>query len=504
MPKDAGPLPEPRRGVAELSAPPTLVRASEVQDRAAPARLDVTFDPDVTTFEELGRKLEGWGFSVLDGDGESWRVGPPPGQEWPARLLPLPEIAAVTESVDLATLETGAVREGSERYGERLHQWSWREGGPVETVTGGSSPPKPVLPHALPPVAVRCLAPIRSAMESGVSVGLGWERALVQEPLAWAVVLEDYGACKASGWFAVRADGSLDGLRIAERRVEDVTATTVQEAAIEYLRAVRPVDDPAAAAAFDLVRQAPTDMLARGIDAAAPGPFQARLWQELDKRDPDAALLLGEKARSPSVRAAVTAEVEALRTAALSDPAAPAETIYAALTVWRPGPQDPPELLERLKGHPWPRIRARAWEIALETSDAACAARAESLERASVAVATALYRECPQQPVRVAAFNYLAKLDPVAAAAVVRVVLEEPETVRTGILAARHAAALERYELLEELVRRKTVSRDVRRVALELLVNGRQPSVDELVEQHGGYLGYRRPSVAGATADGAP
>ena len=97
------------------------------------------------------------------------------------------------------------------------------------------------------------------------------------------------------------------------------------------------------------------------------------------------------------------------------------------------------------------------------------------------------------------AFQRVAALDPVAAGAMVRVVLEEPETVRTGIAAVRQAAALERWDLLEATVRRPTVSRDVRRVALEFLVKASAPVAEELVEQHGAYVGYK-PAEAYAPA----
>ncbi len=504
-PPEDGPLAEPRMGVAEVSTPAEVVRATEVQDRTAPPRLDVWFDPDATTFEALGRKLESWGFSILDGDGESWRVGAPPGAEWPARLLPLPEVASVGEAVDIVTLETGALREGSERYGQLVHTWSWREGGPVASVTGGPPPAEPLLPHALPPSVVRCLAPVRTAMKTGVSVGVGWERGLLEDPPTWVAVLEDYGACKASGWLALRPDAAVDTLTIGGRPVAQLDPTVIHGAAVDYLRVLRPYDDPAALAAWDILRQAPTETLAAAVEAVAPGPFQERLWEELDQRDPDAAVILAERSSSPVLRAGVTAEVEALRTAALVEPDAPSEAVYAALTVWRPGPADPPGILDRLRTHPSPRVRERAWELTIDATSAACSARAKTVETADVSLASAIYRECPQQPVRVAAFNHLLKLDRVAAAAVVNVVLEEPETTRTGVLAARHAAALERYDLLEALVRRTSVSRDVRRVGLDLLMKAERPEAAELVEQHGAYVGYRpasAPPLVPPTADG--
>ncbi len=485
-----GPLPEPRRGVTEVVTPPEVLRPTEVQDRAAPPKLDIWFDPDVTTFDGLRIRLEGWGFSILDGDGESWRVGVPQGNDWPARLLPLPEVAKVTEAVDLIAFETGAFREGSERYGDRVHSWSWRPGGPVEAFTGGRAPPDPVLPHALPAQVVRCLAPARTDMTTGVSVGVGWERGLMTSPSAWVLVLEDYGACHASGWVALRAEAPVTTLSVGGRPVAELDGPTVHALAVDYLRQPRPYEDPSAIAAWDLLRTAPTDTLAAAVADVAPGPFQARLWEALDQRDHAAALELAGKSTSPVLRGAVTAEVEGLRGSALTDPAAPADAVYAALTVWRPGPGDPPGILERLRQSPSPRVRERAWELTLDATMTSCMERMASVATADLTTASAVYRECPQQPVRMPAFQRVAALDRVAAGAMVRVVLEEPETLRTGIAAVRQAAALERYDLLEALVPRASVPREARRVALEFLVRASIPAATELVEQHGSYLGY--------------
>jgi hypothetical protein len=504
-PAEDGPLPEQRVGVFEVSTPPSVVRATEVQDRAAVPRLDVWFEPTTTSFDALGARLSAWGFSILDGDGESWRVGPPLGTNWPARLLPLPEVANVTEAVDPVVLETGAVREGSERYGELVHRWSWGEGGPTQSVTGGAAPPEPKLPHALPTHVVRCLAPVRAELATGVSVGIGWERAYIAQPRSWVLLVEDYGACRATGWLVLRPDASVDNLQVAGRPVADVDDATLYAAAIDYLRVERPLDDAAAVSAWDLLRGAPTDTLAGAVALVAPGPHQERLWQELDQRDSNAALSLAEASESPNLRAQAAAESEQARAAILADGSASASALLATMNVWRPGPDDPPGLMERLRAHPSPRVRERAWEITAEVTAAACDARAATLGAADVTAVSAIYRECPQQTVRVSAFNRLSTLDAVAASAVVRVVLEEPETTRTGILAARQAAALERYDLLEALVRRQTVGRDVRRVALELMVRGQQPQTAELIEQHGSYLGYRAPGASvPTTADGAP
>jgi hypothetical protein len=115
--------------------------------------------------------------------------------------------------------------------------------------------------------------------------------------------------------------------------------------------------------------------------------------------------------------------------------------------------------------------------------------------------------------VRSPAFQRVAALDKVAAGAMLRVVLEDPETVRTGIAAVRQAEALERDDLLDALVRRPTVARDVRRVALEYLVKEGNANAAELIEQHGAYLGYKPlpgaaavPAAAGvgAVSDNPP
>ncbi|MDP2309368.1 MAG: hypothetical protein Q8P18_25330 [Pseudomonadota bacterium] len=492
------PLPEPRLGVSEVVTPPEVLRPTEVQDGAAPPQLDIWFDPDVTTFDAMRARLVGWGFSILDGDGESWRVGVPRGSDWPARLLPLPEVARVTEAIDLIALESGAFREGSERYGKLTHSWSWRPGGPVQAVSGGRAPPDPVLPHALPPQAIRCLAPLRTEMATGVSVGVGWERALVANPPTWVLVLEGFGACDASGWILLSADAPVTTLTVGGRPVSELDGATIHALAVDYLRQPRPYEDASALAAWDLLRTAPSDTLAAAVTAVAPGPFQERLWEELDQRDHAAALALAGQSASPVLRGAVTAEVESLRTASLTDPKAPADAVYAALTVWRPGPTDPPDILNRLRQSPSPRVRERAWELTLDATMAGCLERLKSVASADVTTASAVYRECPQQPVRTAAFQRVAALDRVAAGAMLNVVLEEPETLRTGVAAVRHTAAIERWDLLEALVQRPSVARDVRRVALEFLVRASVPQAAELVEQHGAYLGYDPGPAAGA------
>jgi hypothetical protein len=273
--------------------------------------------------------------------------------------------------------------------------------------------------------------------------------------------------------------------------VAELDTPTVHALAIEALGRPRAYADPTGIAAWDLLRDAPEDTLVQAFASIAPGPFQERLWEELDQRDHAAAVKAASTASSPVLRAKVTAEVDTLRATALSDPKASAAAQFAALTVWRPGPTDPPDILERLRSSPSPKVREKAWELTLDATNEACTARVGGVATADLAAATKVYRECPQQPVRMAAFQRVATLDKVAAAAMVRVVLEEPETVRTGIAAVRAANALERSDMLAETVRRTTIARDVRRVALDFLVKADDPAAAELVDEHGSYLGYK-------------
>ncbi|HND32630.1 MAG TPA: hypothetical protein PLA94_21690, partial [Myxococcota bacterium] len=180
----------PLFGVTELVTPPGLLRASQVQDQAAPALLDVWFEADHTDAAGLRKLLEEAGFTVLFGDGESFRVRAPQGRGWPDRLAALPEVRRVAEALERDRLSSGAFREGSERYGELLHTWSWVEGGPQQSYTGAKPPLDPIFPAQSPPELVRCLSPLRSELLDGVSTGPGWERALVKEPVAWALVLQ--------------------------------------------------------------------------------------------------------------------------------------------------------------------------------------------------------------------------------------------------------------------------------------------------------------------------
>jgi hypothetical protein len=176
----AAPLPAaPRRGVGEVPTPAEVVRASLVQEVEAPGFVDVWFDAERLDFAQLGTRLEGWGLTRTDGDGRSWRVAAPEGgARLLDRLLLADGVADARVSLARGTLPSGAVREGSERYGELAHTWSIGPDGPRQSVTGGSPVPPPVLPAALPAGARACLGSVQEDLADGVSAGVGWERAL--------------------------------------------------------------------------------------------------------------------------------------------------------------------------------------------------------------------------------------------------------------------------------------------------------------------------------------
>ena len=85
-------------------------------------------------------------------------------------------------------------------------------------------------------------------------------------------------------------------------------------------------------------------------------------------------------------------------------------------------------------------------------------------------------------------------LGPEATAPLLAAALEAPETVVTGIAAVRLAGSLGRHDLLMALVPRRTVDRDVRRVALDILVKARAPGSAELTEIHGAWLAWQAPA----------
>lgn len=499
------PPPEIAMGVSEVPTPAGIVRASDVQDIETREHLDVWFEPGVTTFEGLGKLLDAWGFARLDGDGVSWRVSPPPGRAWKARLERTPEVAQVREALDREPLETGAFREGRESYGPLVHSWAWKEGGAVEQVAGGVAPTRPVLPVALPDWTAACLAPVQDELARGLSRGEGWERAYRAESPAWVLVVENYGACALTGWLPLVPDGDAGSLTVQGHALAAVQPGELHAAAAAHLRTERPADDPVAERAVAVLVDAPPETVARAIEVAANGHWQTQLVRQWADRDADSALSWARSSSLPVARRLLVALDPTDRETALRDAAAPGEVVLAALNAWRPGAGEGTDILVRLHASPDPRIRERAWERTVEQESTACLARVPSLASASTIEATGAWRSCPVPDVRVAAFARVHALDPEEAGKLVAEALEAPETVELGITAVRLAADAGRLDLLAALVPRVTVGRDVRRAALLRLIEARAPAAQALDEAHGLYLGHRPPltDAQPATADGA-
>jgi hypothetical protein len=276
----------------------------------------------------------------------------------------------------------------------------------------------------------------------------------------------------------------------------------LEELALSWLATPRPADDPAVLAGVDILSRASDTTLARAVRDTAPSPAQARLYDAFAARDPDAALAIAGGSGSPVLRAQAIGQDEELRRQVIEDPAAPVSALYAALAIWRPGPDDPPERLERFLHSADPGVRTRAQQAKLEATATACVTRARAT--LDLAAAQALYAECAQPSARGVALERLRALDPAAASAAVDATLTTPETPETGVAAVRAAVALGRNDLLEAMVPRTTVSRELRREALEALAaSGGSAKLGALAARHGTYLGYRPPETAAAmTADG--
>lgn len=497
--------PEPALGVPEVVTPPGVVRASEVQDISVNTDLDVWFAPSVTTFEALGAKLEAWGFVLVDGDGESWRVTPPRGRDWITRLQAVPDVARVAEALDRETFETGAFREGRAQFGPLVHSWAWREGGPVEQVTGGDAPPAPVLPSSLPDWAARCLGSAMDDLTGGVTRGVGWERALRPSPAGWVLVVQGYGGCDATGWLPLTADGDLGNLQVAGRPLAAVQPQDLYAAAETTLRSPRGSDDAWAETALALLDGAPPEVLRQVAENAATGAWQQKLLRQWADADPDNALTWARASSLPQARALLVLIDATDRRTALQDAAAPAIVVRAALTAWRPGPGEGADILARLRKSPDAATRELAWERTLDQERDACLPLVATLPSAKAADATAAWRSCPLPEVRDAALARLQVLDQAAAGALLAETLELPENVVTGVQAARLAAQLGRVDLLESFVKRRTVAREPRREALRLLIARNAPSAKALAESHARYLGAReaaRLPENPATAEG--
>lgn len=494
--------PDPSLGVREVQTPANISRIAERRVQVPNRQLDIRVDFDHGDYATMVAALSRWGFTLRDADGETARVMAPAGERWPERLEVLPEIARVSETLAQDTLPDGTVRAGNTKFdGGIIHQWSVPEGGVVETVEGAALPRKAEIPRTLPAAIVRCLAPLRSAILDGEPAGVGWERALRIEPVAWVAVVEHYGACDATGWFVMEAMAEVETLTIAGQAVKSTTDEQILEVAQTYLSVPRARVDESAIAASDLLRRLDDTRLAAAIDAVAPGPHQERLFLALAERNESAATALARASTSPTVRAWGAGTDDQVRDSVLADPAAPAEALVAAMAVWRPGTGDEAKL-DALTRHVHPAVRMRAWEIAIDVRNAPCLERLAGAKSLDLAAAQLLYAECPQQPVRLQAFSRLAVLNSAAAAAAVQSTLERPETVRAGISAVRAANSLERDDLLEAIVANPLGDRDVRAEALRTLLRvGRSAAAAALFEAHGPFLGVRTAPAKAVAGD---
>lgn len=488
-------------GVREVVTPAEVLRAQDRVDKVPPRRLEVRVEFASGDFATVRSDLERWGFQVEDGDGASLRVLAPAGDRWAERLEPLPAIARVNETLSQDKLEDGAVRAGSARFGDVAYTWSLQDGKLQESTSGAALPAPPELPRTIPVSVVRCLAPIRTAMLDGETAGPGWERALHQPTNTWVIVLENFGACDATGWVIAKADAKSDTLTVAGKPVKELDDATLFATATRYLSVERAASDEWAAAAVDVLRRGDDAQLEAAITGSAPGPHQERLLLALAERNEAKALALAGSSTSPTLRGWAAGVDATARASVLADPQATPDTLVLAMSAWRPGSADA-ALVERLRANPDPRVRMRAGDLALDAGQAACLPRAPGAKSLSLDDAKKLYAECPQQPVRLQAFARVMQLDKAAAGELVAGTLAHPETVRTGINAVRNANSLERDDLLEATVGDLTLDRDVRGEALRtLLKTGRSTKAAALAEKHGAFLGVK-PTEAAAVADG--
>lgn len=493
--------PEPQAGVREVATPPELQRITAREDRVPPRSLEVRVDFANADFKTVRTRLEGWGFKVVDGDGASLRLLAPAGDSWETRLEPLASFATVGETLSQAALEDGAVRAGTASFGSTAYTWALRDGKLEEKLDGAALPAKIELPRSIPVAVTRCLAPIRTAMADGATAGPGWERALQTEPAAWAIVLENYGACAATGWLTLRSDAPNKGLTVAGKPVNGLDDATLFAAAQRYLSEERAASDSSAVAAVDILRRADDAALVAAISAIAPGTHQERLMLAYAEKDEAAALRLAGSSRSPTLRGWAAGVDVTARTEVLADEGSPADAILGALSAWRPTSGEDPVLV-RLRKHADPRVRMRAWELGLDSTLEACIARAPTAAKATLEQATALYNECPHQPVRKLSLGRITTLDKAAAVTLISTTVSNPETVTTGINAVRAANALELDDVLVTAAQNLEGDRDVRAEALRTLQRtGRTARTAELVELHGAFLGVK-PQPTPAVAEG--
>ncbi len=495
--------PDPQLGVREVSTPATILRLTAREDRVPQRHLELRVDFASADFATVRTRLEGWGFKIEDGDGASLRVVAPAGDRWAERLEPLASFAHVGETLTQDVLEDGSVRAGTAKFGTVGYTWALRQGKLEEQIDGAALPAKLELPRSIPVAVVRCLAPIRTAMLDGATAGVGWERAVQAEPNAWAVVVENYGACEATGWFTMRADAPSTGLSVAGKPVAGLDDATLFAAAQRYLSEERAASDEAAVAAVDILRRADDAALVAALGAIVPGPHQERLMLEYAAKDEAAAIRLAGASTSPTLRGWAAGVDATARTEVLADPTTPADALLIALSAWRPTSGEDPVLVA-LRKHADPRVRMRAWELTLDSTLEACLARAPSAAKATIEAATALYAECPQQPVRKLALGRVTGLDKAAAATLVGGTLTSPETVTTGINAVRAANAMELDAALVAAVENVGGDRDMRAEALRTLQRtGRSDRTAALLEAHGPFLGVK-PQPVPALAEGDP
>jgi hypothetical protein len=478
--------------VREVVTPAGIARIAERRVEVPNRVLDVRVDFDKGDYSGLIAALGRWGFTVQDADGGTARVVAPAGERWAERLEVLPGIARVSETLTQEVLPTGSLRAGITRFdGEIVQAWSVKMGGLVESFEGSPLPPRAELPRTLPTAVTRCLAPLRSAILDGEPAGPGWERALRVEPLAWVAIVEHYGACDATGWFVMEPTGGIEGLTVAGQAPKALTDEALFASAQSYLSVPRARIDDGAIAASDILRRADDTRLAAAIAAIAPGPHQERLLLAFAERNEAAAIELARSSSSPTLRTWGAGVDDQVRAAVLADAAAPADALYAALAAWKPGPQDEARL-QALKAHADPRVRMRVWEMVSDQTSAACMERLAGVKALELAAAKELYDQCPQQPVRLQSFARIVQIDRVEAGRVAEATLQRPETVRAGISAVRAANALERDDLLEQIVANPAADRDVRGEALRSLLRvGRSANAQALFEAHGPFLGVR-------------
>ena len=486
--------PPPPRGVAEVVTPDTLHRASEVKDEEPPARLDVEVNFDHSTYEALGASLTAWGFSQVDGDGQLLRVDGH-GPDTALRLAALPAVARVTPALDRNQLPDGSFRRGSERYGTVVHTWRWPDGAPVEQhLSGGAAVPIPELSNALPAGGRSCFGPLLDDLSMGVSVGVGWERALTHDN-HWAVVVEDYGACDATGWMVLDPSSPVASVTFGGRSVADSDDAHFHDLAIAWLAKPQPDLDPGVMSAVQLLGGAENAVLARAVREAFPGQTQVQLLEAFTSRDPDGALAIAGGATTPILRAQALGQDEDARKKVLADPASVPSEVAAALVGWRPGAADA-AALERFLTSPDPKVRVRAWDARFASTAGTC------VKRDPVADAEQMYADCPNS--RTVIVEGLRKRDPLAASKLLTATLSNPETVETGVAAVRAASAAGLWPALVVCVGTQTVSRDVRLVALQSLITNNRAEAGQLAIRHGNFLGLPKAVIPVAGAGAAP